>query len=205
MRDILEEMLDRPVSRETVDKLHAFHALVLKWTKVINLISKGTYDQIWQRHILDSAQVLKHSQTTGPWIDLGSGGGFPGLVVVILAQEQSPRPMTLIESDMRKSAFLLSAARELDLDVTVTAARIEDYEGPKATTVSARALADLPTLIDLSVPLLLDGGEMLFLKGQTWPQELTKARESWTLEVESLTSKTSADSALLRIGKCHRV
>ena len=104
---------DVDVSRETMDRLRHFESLVLKWQRTINLISNDTIPDVWNRHILDSAQIFHHIQPpNGPWVDIGSGGGFPGIVAAILRQEQQPdQPFVLIESDMRKATFLRTALR----------------------------------------------------------------------------------------------
>ncbi|MEO1549628.1 MAG: 16S rRNA (guanine(527)-N(7))-methyltransferase RsmG [Pseudomonadota bacterium] len=204
MRDLLEDVCGRSVSRETYDKLKAFEGLVRKWTKTINLVSKSSTKDLWARHILDSAQLLRYAQPTeGAWVDLGTGGGFPGIVVAILLEED-PRPFYLVESDTRKAAFLLNAVQNLNLSAQILPERIENYSGPRAATLSARALAPLHALLDLSAPITEVGGEMLFLKGRSWREELTAAQQSWTLKFESHTSRTNAESAVLRIERWTR-
>ena len=115
------------VSRETMDRLESFAALAKKWNPSINLVARSTLADLWDRHIVDSAQVYRFApQNAVHWVDIGSGGGFPGIVVAAMAKELSPNTkFTLIESDQRKSTFLRTAARELDLKLTVLADRIE--------------------------------------------------------------------------------
>ena len=115
------------VSRETVDRLEHFSRLVRKWTKSINLIAPSTLDAIWERHILDSAQIFEIAGSNWvTWTDIGSGGGFPGLVVAILDQDE--REITLVESDQRKCLFLNTVRRELNLSVRIVQQRIESHE-----------------------------------------------------------------------------
>jgi len=131
------------VSRETMADLEAFATLVAKWTAKINLIARGTVDSIWDRHVVDSVQLYKFApKTYKKWVDIGSGGGFPGIVVAILGKEMNPQAQfILIESDQRKAAFLRTAARELGLSVVVIAERIELAPEQDADVVSARALS----------------------------------------------------------------
>ncbi|MCA8930663.1 MAG: 16S rRNA (guanine(527)-N(7))-methyltransferase RsmG, partial [Alphaproteobacteria bacterium] len=160
-------LAERSVSRETLARLAAFAALLEKWNPAINLISAGTVAQIWTRHFLDSAQVFDLADAkSGLWADLGSGGGFPGLVAAILALEERPGlSFTLVESDRRKAAFLSTAARELGLPVRVMAERIEALPPLGADILTARALAPLPVLLGYAERHLQPGGRALFPKG----------------------------------------
>lgn len=139
------------VSRETSEKLSHFVALVEKWNKAVNLIGRSTVDSIWTRHVLDSAQLRTHlASQPRLWLDLGSGSGFPGIVVAIMAAYESPESrFVLVESDQRKATFLRTACRELKLSASVLAARIESLPPQKADVISARALAALPDLCAL--------------------------------------------------------
>lgn len=190
------------VSRETLDRLSAYVALLERWNAKINLISPKTLPDVWQRHILDSAQVFEHARPSDrTWVDLGSGGGFPGLVVAILAKERAPDlRVTLIESDLRKSAFLSSVARELDLPVTVLAERIERAQPQGADVVSARALAALDVLFPLVARHLSPSGRALLLKGASHEDELAKLDPAWSFDLASHPSKSGADGVILEIG-----
>ena len=130
---------DLNVSRETFSKLEAFADLVRKWNPKINLVSKNSLDDLWQRHILDSVQVFELAEGEGHWVDLGSGGGFPGIVVAILNQEAQTFQVTMVESDQRKCAFLRTAIRELGLTALVKTERIEQLDGLKADLADCRA------------------------------------------------------------------
>ncbi len=190
------------VSRETLDRLKTYQALIEKWNKTINLVSKSTITDVWGRHIVDSVQVFQSSNPRPDrWLDIGSGGGLPGIVIACLLQEMSPQTqMHLIESDLRKSVFLRTAIRELSLSATVHAKRIQDVPPLNADVISARALADLPTLIGLATPHLAPGGECLFPKGKTWGKEVDDASKQWKFDLKPITSITNPHAVILRIG-----
>lgn len=188
------------VSRETIEKLEAFERLVQKWTPKINLIAKADQREIWTRHILDSAQIFQYAPNDWKnWTDIGSGGGFPGVIMAILDTEN--RPITLVESDARKAAFLRTAERELSLNINVLADRIEHADVKPADVISARALTSLNDLIQLSLPLLNDQGVALFPKGKTFALEVETAQKEWNFDVDSFTSMTNADARVLRISR----
>lgn len=188
------------VSRETLDQLEEFSRLLAKWTRSINLIAPSTIEDIWQRHIIDSAQIFRLAPANWRnWIDLGSGGGLPGIVVAIM--DVKKRPITLVESDRRKSIFLKTAARELDLNVTVVNERIEDAELCTAHIVSARALAPLSSLIELAYPILDKDGVCLFPKGANYKQEFDNALDFWKFDAETYLSETDSAARILKISK----
>ncbi|WP_050928832.1 16S rRNA (guanine(527)-N(7))-methyltransferase RsmG [Aestuariivita boseongensis] len=191
-------MLD--VSRETLDRLKAFEALVLKWTPKINLISKKDQADIWGRHILDSLQVAECGEPCDHWVDIGSGGGFPGIVLAVYAREYWPKTrFTLIESDQRKCTFLRTSIRELDLNVTVLSQRIEEAPPQNADILSARALADLDTLLGFADRHLSTAGFALFQKGESWQKEVEDARKSWRFKCEAVKSHTHDSAVILKI------
>ena len=139
------------VSRETFERLEVFSEVLTKWNPKINLVSRKSLEDLWTRHILDSVQVFEIAPNTKTWLDIGSGGGLPGIIVAILAAERSPETkVTLMESDQRKCAFLRNAARECGVQVTVKSQRIEEAEPESAGVMSARALADLDILLGYS-------------------------------------------------------
>jgi 16S rRNA (guanine527-N7)-methyltransferase len=186
------------VSRETRERLEAFAALLRAWNHRVNLVARGDLDSLWPRHIADSLQLA-------PWIDgrlrdaadIGSGGGFPGLVLAIA----SGCHFHLIESDHRKAAFLREAARVTGASVTVHAVRAETLGGLAVPLVTARAVAPLTELLRLAVPLLEPGQDStcLFLKGRSAEAELTQARARWQMRVEMTVSRTDANGRVLRI------
>lgn len=199
-------MPDLDVSRETMEKLKAFAALVEKWTVKINLISRASIPDIWERHILDSIQLFKLAPGQGHWVDIGSGGGFPGIVVAILAQENPEKHnFTLIESDQRKCAFLRTAVRELGLNVQVISKRIEEISPLGADILSARALADLTTLLGFAERHLRKGGVALFPKGGQWQAEDQSAQNVWSYTCAPIESITSPTAAVLKIKDIARV
>jgi 16S rRNA (guanine527-N7)-methyltransferase len=193
------------VSRETFDKLAAFAELVRKWNPKINLVSKNSLDDLWQRHILDSVQVFELAEGEGHWVDLGSGGGFPGIVVAILNQEAQTFQVTMVESDQRKCAFLRTAIRELGLTALVKTERIEQLDGLGADILSARALADLTQLLDFTELHLNSDGTALFPKGQNWRSEDSDAKQVWSYALEAVESKTNPTAAILKIKDITRV
>jgi len=189
-----------------MERLTQFHDLLLKWNKRINLISRMTENDAWSRHIWDSAQINHLSPKASRWLDIGSGGGFPGLVVAILAKNDNPdRHITLVESDQRKSVFLRTVIRELSLNATVKVERIERLAPAQADVISARALADLARLLDFADQHLVTGGTALLMKGENWQNEVEIARKTWSFQLVAHKSKTSPHAAILEIKELQRV
>jgi 16S rRNA (guanine527-N7)-methyltransferase len=199
--DEAKAALDARVSRETMDRLELYAALLAKWQKTINLISPATLPLLWSRHMLDSAQLMDHippGATT--WVDLGSGGGFPGLVCAAIAVETHPKmKVNLVEADLRKAAFLRETARQMGLSVGVFSRRIEDLPPQQADVISVRALAALPALCAYAQRHLTPAGVALFQKGARYAEELESARLGWQMEVTVIPSVTDAEAVLLRI------
>jgi len=194
------------VSRETQSRLETFEKIIRKWNPRINLVSRSSLTDLWQRHIIDSIQVYRSAPNLNRWLDIGSGGGFPGLIVAILAADENPElKITLIESDQRKSVFLRTAARECGVTASVVSERIEKVDAHKADVLSARALADLNTLLGFADHHLDTGGVALFPKGVTWKKELETARQHWHFDVEPITSLTEPDAVILKIKGVVRV
>ena len=187
------------VSRETLQKLETFAELVRKWNPKINLVSKSSLDDLWDRHILDSVQVFRLVEQGGNWVDIGSGGGFPGIVIAILNQEEQRFRVRLVESDQRKCAFLRTAIRELGLTATVDNERIENAQYLEADILSARALSDLSHLLAYAEMHLKPGGVAIFPKGQNWQQEVEETQHLWSYQFEAVTSKTNSAAAVLMI------
>lgn len=189
------------VSRETVEKLIAFEVLVLKWNPSINLVSKESAKDLGLRHIVDSCQVFDLIDLKeGIWTDLGSGGGFPGIVVAILAQEKSPKStIHLVESDTRKATFLREAARQLAIPVVVINQRIENLLPENAQVISARALAPLVDLCAFANRHLASGGRAIFPKGATYQDEIAEAQKRWVFDLKVHPSKTNMSAAILEL------
>lgn len=197
-----------PVSRETEDRLDSIVALLEKWQRTINLVAPATLPQIWTRHVADSLQLVPLAGEASRWVDLGSGGGFPGLVVGAVLAERPDADVTLIESDSRKAAFLREAARIAELPVTVLPARIEQVAPRIAAgveVVSARALAPLPKLLPLAEPFIAQGALGLFLKGQDVDNELTETSKSWNVEASIVESRTDRSGRVLIVRKASRI
>lgn len=189
------------VSRETIDRLRAYEDLIRKWNKSINLISKASGLEIWNRHILDSAQLFRKSdETTSIWADLGSGGGLPGLVIAILRLEHSPdMQVHLVESDQRKAVFLRTVSTNLGLKCTIHAKRAEELAPIGADVVSARALASLDQLIPMAKHHAAPTGTLRFLKGRTAQAEIETAQLNWSFDVVATPSLTDNDAQILEI------
>ena len=199
----LEEMqeLRVDVSRETRDQLEALAHTLARWQKAINLVGKGTLEDVWLRHILDSAQLFplipKQARTLA---DLGSGGGFPGLVLAALRPDLQ---VTLIEADARKGAFLGEAGRRMGLtnQPKIVISRIEAAPRTGADVVTARALAPLGQLLAWAAPHKGDTAICLFHKGKGWQAEVTEAKKDWDFEAQPFSSVTDRESVLLRISQ----
>lgn len=196
----------RPVSRETRDRLETYAELLRKWSPRINLVSRASLPDLWERHFEDSAQLFDLGGVSrGRWVDLGSGGGFPGAVVAILAAEAAPDlAVTLIESDGRKAAFLRSVSRETGVPFTTLDRRIEEVPPQAADVLSARALAPLTVLLGHAQRHLAPDGIALFPKGARHETELAEARRDWRFEHEALPSRTEPAAAIYRIGRVAR-
>lgn len=194
------------VSRETIELLKEYEALVKKWNPRINLVSKSNLENLWDRHIVDSLQVVRCADLPVRWVDLGSGGGFPGLVAAIVAKEENPDcHVTLVESDQRKGAFLRTVIRECGLSASVISQRIEKVDPLSAQVLSARALADLSLLFEFAEQHLGVGGICLFPKGATWKKEVESAREKWSFDVDPITSFTNPEAVILKVRGVARV
>lgn len=196
-RGIAPDWLD--VSRETLVKLDAFLALVEKWNPAINLVAPGSLADSWQRHVIDSAQLFRLiPPQTRTAADFGSGAGFPGLVLAILAESVLPHfRMTLIESDKRKATFLAQSARHLGVEVTVLTERAEVLLPLGADVVTARALAPLVTLCGIAARHLTSGGLAIFPKGMQADKELAEAAIHWKYSVQQRQSLTDPTGRIL--------
>jgi len=188
------------VSRETLSRLRCFVDMLTVWNARINLVSPRDLPQLWTRHIEDSLQLAPLVPQGARVIDLGSGGGFPGLIIGIARDLD----MTLVESDQRKAAFLREAARECGVTAKVMAVRIEHAKLEPAPYVTARALAALPALLEWSAPLLEEGGKCLFLKGKKLDSELTDAEANWHMTHRITPSRTDPSGAIVEVSHLRR-
>ena len=197
-----------PVSRETLERLNIIDAQVRKWQPRINLVAPSTLERLWERHIEDSMQLLPLAPSDfRSWLDLGSGGGFPALVVAALCADHPDRRFVLVESNGKKCSFLRETARLAGLRIDVKPMRIEAFATMNRETfdvVSARALAPLPLLLELAAPFLRPAGVALFPKGQDVDAELAAARTAWNVDADLIQSQTDADASILRIRSAER-
>jgi 16S rRNA (guanine527-N7)-methyltransferase len=190
-----------PVSRETLARLEAYAALLTRWSERINLVGRATIADLWRRHMLDSAQLGPLLPASARHlIDLGSGAGFPGLVLAILGVSG----IELVEADSRKCAFLREAARLTEANVTIRPCRIEAMPPHPVDVVTARACAPLDRLLDLAAPFLAPGSQCLFLKGERAGEELTLARKHWTMTVSLIQSRSDPRGVVLRLQQVAR-
>jgi len=193
------------VSRETLARLERYAEILQRWQSKINLVSQDSLDALWTRHMLDSAQLIAHIPSNTKIItDLGSGAGFPGLIIAIITGVKTH----LVESDSRKSAFLREVIRQTDAPAEIHNGRAEDITPWRSDIVTARALAPLPKLLAYAAPFLLsssgsetpdDAAKCLFLKGAAWQDELTKAQKSWHIQCQDVVSITDPTGRILII------
>jgi 16S rRNA (guanine527-N7)-methyltransferase len=189
------------VSRETFDRLVAFEETFQKWNRSINLVAPSTLGQVWERHILDSAQLARIEPLATRWVDLGSGGGFPGLVMAFLLAERDGASIDLVESNRKKASFLQSVVGQFNLPARVVARRIDDsyalVSAPQIVT--ARALAPLSTLLDLSAPWLTTGTRGLFHKGRDYRSEVEESAHRWAFDLVEHPSMTDPLGVILEL------
>jgi 16S rRNA (guanine527-N7)-methyltransferase len=210
------------VSRETIARLDRFVALLLAWQSKTNLISPSTIPSLWTRHVADSLQLVDlppsrssltirraplrrqrgagEGRKDGVWLDLGSGAGFPGIVIACALADVPGTRVHLVESNLKRASFLREAVRETHVPAIVHPTRIEMVAptlGGKVDYVTARALAPLPELFEMIAPFVKKGAKALLLKGQDLDSELTKATKSWNIEAERVPSKTSKAGRIL--------
>jgi len=188
------------VSRETAARLDRFIAVLLAWQQRINLISPATAPMVWTRHVADSLQLLALAPKARVWVDLGSGGGFPGLPIACALAETPGACVHLVESNMKKAAFLREAVRATEAPAVVHAMRIEEFvAGPPegVDIVTARALAPLAELLGAAYPLLKKGVLGVFPKGQDVERELTEATKYWKIQVTLALSRTDPEGRIV--------
>ena len=193
-REAFAERID--VSRETLERLTLYLELLGRWQRAINLVGPATLADPWRRHVLDSAQLLAHLPApASPLVDLGSGAGFPGMVLALLGV----RGVALIEADRRKAQFLREVARATGTSVGVHDERLERLTGWPAAVVTARALAPLPRLLALAEPFLTADSVCLFLKGATLGREMIDAGKSWHMVPEMFPSLSAPTGIVLKL------
>lgn len=194
----------RAVSRETAERLEHFAVLFAKWAKAINLIAPSTLSDLWHRHIADSAQIFQLAPDPKVWVDLGSGGGFPGIITAIFLAEMDGGWVHLVESNNKKAAFLRTALAETGARGTVHPVRIERAPEvlPACDAISARALAELDLLLEFAYPWAKQTPELkaYFHKGRDYRVEIEKSRRRWQFDLLIHESTIEKDSVVLEIG-----
>ena len=206
-KDEFESAAKIAVSDRIFGQLDAFVREIVRWNSAINLVATSQIGLIWPRHVVDSAQLIHYAgQAPRIWADIGSGAGFPGMVIAILAEGLMPAcRVHLIESDKRKSAFLAHVSRQLAPGCTVHARASAVIPPIGADVVSARALAPLDRLLGIAAPHLAPEGRGLFLKGQRHGEEVAKARLAWNFALEAHPSLTDPRAVVLEIGNLRSV
>ncbi len=202
----LEDAAGAPVSRETFSRIETFVAEFERWAARINLVAPSTLPHLWPRHVIDSAQLLRYAPAAPRWVDIGSGGGFPGAIVAILLSERQGARTILVESNAKKAAFLRTALGRAGVPAVVEQARIESCSarGEAFDVVSARALAPLRDLFELAAPWLLAGAIALFHKGRDYRREIEECRDAWDFDLLEHPSIAGADSVVLDIRNLRR-
>lgn len=207
LSDTVQLLPNLVVSRETYDKLCGLDLELVKWTKKINLVSKNTIDDSWQRHIIDSAQlVLQIPQGAKKLVDIGSGGGLPGLVIAIICQETHPdMSITLIEIDKRKVVFLKEMNRKFSLGLNICNQRIEDAVKQNADVLTARALSSLNNLMEYAFRHTNDNAVCIFPKGKQSDEEIINAQKYWSFSLQNIPSITHQEGSILLVKGASRV
>jgi 16S rRNA (guanine527-N7)-methyltransferase len=191
-----------PVSRETAARLDRFVAVLLRWQKITHLIAPSTVPTLWTRHIADSLQLLDLVPDAKVWVDLGTGGGFPGLVIACALYGAAGRVVHLVEGSTKKAAFLSEAVAATDAPAVVHAVRMEKFVesfAGKADIVTARAVSPLSLLLGQCRPLLMQGTVGLFPKGQDVEAELTEASKCWKMLADLVPSRTNPKARIVMV------
>ena len=191
------------VSRETLNGFYEYETLLSKWNEKINLVSKNTLVDIWERHFLDSGQIIKHVEVSGKrWVDVGSGAGFPGLVVALLLRDRKiDCDLVLVEKNSKKGLFLNEVIRKLNLSVEVVNDNIDNLEPLNADVLTARAFSELNNLIEIAFRHRKKEGICLFLKGENYRIELDKTLNYWFFDYDIIDSLSSSSGKIIRVKK----
>ncbi len=192
------------VSRETLGRIERVLGVIGAWRKRMNLIGPREWDEVWHRHVWDSMQLRPLIPAGAHILDLGSGAGFPGLILAAAIEPGSGGRVSLVERVGKKCAVMREAIAAASLPATVVQSRIEAIDIAAVDAVSARALAPLPKLVDLAAPWLEAGADGYFLKGERWQEELTAAADRWTFAHSAVPSRTRAGSVVLKLSEVRR-
>lgn len=202
--DRAEALALAPMLRGHLREFDIYESLLRKWQTSTNLVAVGTLPHLWTRHFADSAQILEAFPEIDTWVDLGSGAGFPGMVLAICLKDRPGARVHLIESDQRKAAFLRAVSRETGAVAQIRVGRIEQELPPLAGVVggvTARALAPLPQLLDWTRELLLKSAKGVFLKGEDWSSELTASSVADSFQARTIASRTHSGSRIVAIAR----
>ena len=196
-----------PVSRETIERLNIYVDRLVEWQKKTNLVAPSTLNDIWERHIADSLQCIAIKPHALSWLDLGSGGGLPGMVIAAALAEREDAHITLVESNRKKTAFLRQVNRQMNSGAKILTGRIEEVGqlGNSPEIVTARALTALPKLLELVYPWLSTGAVGLFHKGREYRRELADCDGLWRFDLICHESRIATDSVILEISNLQRV
>ena len=200
------ELLHRHLPPSATEKLSVFARLLLDWNRGVNLVARSTVDGLWRRHILDSAQLFRFRPAGNlRWLDIGTGAGLPGMVLAVLAEcDRHDHEVLLVESSARRIEFLRFVRRELDVDVQILHMRSEQCAPCHADIVTARAVADLKSLIGLVIPHLAAQGRGIFPKGRDCRSEMEQARQLWQFAWQCHASVTSRDGRIVVLQEVNR-
>jgi 16S rRNA (guanine527-N7)-methyltransferase len=208
-KSLQDKLIAMGVSRETLERLNAFAQVFTKWASAINLVAPSTKAVLWERHILDSAQLMMLQPQPGQWVDLGSGGGFPGIVTAIFLAERGAGHVHLVESNNKKAAFLRAALAATGGRGTVNAVRIEAAPDiiQSCDFLSARALADLDLLCGYAEPWALRNPDMVCYlhKGRDYRSEVEKSHRRWSYDLVKHTSIVEPDSVVLEVRRLQKI
>ncbi len=194
------------VSRETINKLKQYEALVKEWNMRFNLVAKSSVKDIWQRHIMDSLQLCRFLNSSDKYLyDFGSGAGFPGIVLAIASEELYPDlSISLIESIGKKANFLNVVKNELNLKINIINERIENLKLKQVDVISSRALASLTKLFEYSLPFCTKKTRLIFPKGAKWQEEINEAQKQWLFDFNVINSITDESGHILNICNLRR-
>lgn len=191
---------DYGVSRETLDRFETYQAILNKWAPRINLVGASTLSAFWDRHILDSVQIMPLARTTArSWVDFGTGAGFPGLVIAALLADSHHGQVHLIEASTKRCAFLREAARAMQVTVEIINAKLEDVPPKKVDVITARAFTSLDRLLNYATPWQGHGTQALFPKGEEVSVELNQASTNWLFKSTLHHSVSDARGCILEI------
>lgn len=205
--DIEKELSQYDVSRETMQKLQKFVELLTSWNQKMNLVSRNSLDCVWDRHVLDSMQLIKHIPVSiSHLLDIGSGSGFPAVVLAILMQTKIPEAkVTMVESIAKKTMYLKDVCEKLNLDnVNVVNSRVENISLPVPDIITARAVASLEVLCGYVAKIGNKNTESLFLKGRSYEMELLEAQKNWKFDLQICSNKYCDDGVILKLSKLRK-